>query len=241
MKIALCGRKDSVKKLETFLSFSDEEIVIFDTSNEFIPKANCFFICCNSVFLFEGLIKRIYNVIGDKSCSIVIDKHMLLSTESVYKAFSLKRPKVFFSLNINRMFDLNYICSFVNQVHLSNCTLQCIEVYLGKDLPEYEWVYSVIPVLLYMSEKIVSIKQSAMAKEIMIYTSEKEYRILLYRNNSSADIQVYVNKYQLPSINYFKAIVECMQPQVYSQESVHRSALVLSEVIGSLYGNIEKV
>lgn len=240
MKVALCGQKDSVKKIETFLSFSDEEIMIFNLSKNFVPKANCYFLCCHSIFLFEKLINQIYNIIGNESCVIVLDKHMLLSAKSTYKAFSLKRPKEFFSLNINRMFDLDYINSFVSQIHSSNCTFQHIEVYLGKDLPEYEWVYSVIPPLQYMSEKIVSIKQCTIGKGIQIYTTKKIYLVLVCRNNNSADIQVYVNQHQLPSINFFKAIFSCMQSQFYSQEFIYKTALILSEIIGDLYGDFSQ-
>ena len=135
-------------------------------------------------------------------------------------------------LNINRMFDLHYLDDC--RKNISTESHQIIEVFSGRKLPQYHWLFAVLPSVLYLDDDVLSAQLSCDKSCAKIKTPNYEFEIHICDDSSLADTIVQINGTKICEINYYSAIINTFDP-AYDKLKRKKTIRCFMELMESFY------
>ena len=207
MTVCLCGRGADLDKVNKYLSFSPFDIILISeyVDDMKLPDCECYYIAKSEIKNTKSIILQISRKRHLQYTSVVLCKDILLDSKLSKIIFKCSVKNITFVLNINRMFDLHYLDDC--RKNISTETHQIIEVFSGRKLPQYHWLFAVLPSVLYLDDDVLSAQLSCDKSCAKIKTSNYEFEIHICDDSSLADTIVQINGTKICEINYYSAII----------------------------------
>ena len=212
MTVCLCGRGADLDKVNKYLSFSPFDIILISeyVDDMKLPDCECYYIAKSEIKNTKSIILQISRKRHLQYTSVVLCKDILLDSKLSKIIFKCSVKNITFVLNINRMFDLHYLDDC--RKNISTETHQIIEVFSGRKLPQYHWLFAVLPSVLYLDDDVLSAQLSCDKSCAKIKTSNYEFEIHICDDSSLADTIVQINGTKICEINYYSAIINTFDP-----------------------------
>lgn len=187
MTVCLCGRGADLDKVNKYLSFSPFDIILISeyVDDMKLPDCECYYIAKSEIKNTKSIILQISRKRHLQYTSVVLCKDILLDSKLSKIIFKCSVKNITFVLNINRMFDLHYLDDC--RKNISTETHQIIEVFSGRKLPQYHWLFAVLPSVLYLDDDVLSAQLSCDKSCAKIKTSNYEFEIHICDDSSLAD------------------------------------------------------
>lgn len=186
MTVCLCGRGADLDKVNKYLSFSPFDIILISeyVDDMKLPDCECYYIAKSEIKNTKSIILQISRKRHLQYTSVVLCKDILLDSKLSKIIFKCSVKNITFVLNINRMFDLHYLDDC--RKNISTETHQIIEVFSGRKLPQYHWLFAVLPSVLYLDDDVLSAQLSCDKSCAKIKTSNYEFEIHICDDSSLA-------------------------------------------------------
>ena len=207
MTVCLCGSGADLDKVNKYLSFSPFDIILISeyVDDMKLPDCECYYIAKSEIKNTKSIILQISRKRHLQYTSVVLCKDILLDSKLSKIIFECSVKNITFVLNINRMFDLHYLDDC--RKNISTETHQIIEVFSGRKLPQYHWLFAVLPSVLYLDDDVLSAQLSCDKSCAKIKTPNYEFEIHICDDSSLADTIVQINGTKICEINYYSAII----------------------------------
>ena len=228
------GRGADLDKVNKYLSFSPFDIILISeyVDDMKLPDCECYYIAKSEIKNIKSIILQISRKRHLQYTSVVLCKDILLDSKLSKIIFECSVKNITFVLNINRMFDLHYLDDC--RKNISTETHQIIEVFSGRKLPQYHWLFAVLPSVLYLDDDVLSAQLSCDKSCAKIKTPNYEFEIHICDDSSLADTIVQINGTKICEINYYSAIINTFDP-AYDKLKRKKTIRCFMELMESFY------
>lgn len=221
MKAALFGNESSCKKAYTFLNFKYVDIDWFKENQrinlqKIVKNINNY----DYVFIMKLEIEDFFTIINkliNPKTILVIDKYFLQSKDII----NVLIKKIQLGLKIYpyfiRLYDNRFCMEFENAIEMISKDQQLLFC-IGEKIGVIHWVYSFLPGIYALNEKILKI--IARNNKLIINTNNYRFIIKFCISSHPLDNMIILNNHILPNPNYYISLTDGIVKFEYNRNKI---------------------